>query len=153
MEILGPSNNRPLDISDENVPLSTLFKRSATLVLVPIQSITSAAYAGAGAAAATTHGILSQAYSLISGALNTVWSWGSFAPRAEEPPPPPPPSRRTRGEGRRVGTSSTTAGVRTLRDQQQQDESGEKKYYNGNQVCFLLTRGDVDINGFSIVEL
>jgi hypothetical protein len=142
MEILGPSNNRPLDISDENVPLSTLFKRSATLVLVPIQSITSAAYSGAGAAAATTHGILSQAYSLISGALNTVWGWTSFAPRAEEPPPPPPP-RRVRGEGRRVGTASTTAGVRTLGDQQQKDDAADKKYYNGNQVCFLVaTRRD-----------
>ncbi|KAA8901582.1 hypothetical protein FN846DRAFT_115293 [Sphaerosporella brunnea] len=123
VEILGPSDNRSLGISDESLPLSTLFKRSATLVLVPIETTASTAYSGA---TATGHGILSHAYGLISGALNTVWNWSSFAPMTEEPLPPPPPRR----EGRRVGTVATR--VRTLRDQEEDAE--QKKYYNGNQL-------------------
>ncbi|CCX30266.1 Similar to UBX domain-containing protein 7; acc. no. P38349 [Pyronema omphalodes CBS 100304] len=132
VEILSPSNNRSLGISDETLPLSSLFKRSATLVLVPTQTYTSAAYENPSI---SSHTILSQAYGLISGALDAVWRLGSFAPRTEETPPPPPRRQTLGGDPRRAppGRSAPNQ-VRTLRDQG--EEKDERKYYNGNQLSF-----------------
>jgi hypothetical protein len=127
-EILGPSRNRPLSISDENLPLSSLFKRSATLVLVPTQTFTSAAYASA---TTTGTGLLSQAYGMVSGVLNAVWSYTAFAPREEERPPPP--ARQSEGEDERRAQISGSGHVRTLRDHG--EDGDDRKYYNGNQVC------------------
>ncbi|KAF8525676.1 hypothetical protein BDD12DRAFT_82909 [Trichophaea hybrida] len=127
MEILGPSRNRPLSISDEKLPLSSLFKRSATLVLVPTQTFTSAAYANATTAGT---GILSQAYGMVSNVLNAVWSYTTFTPRAEERPP----ARQSEEEEPRKPQASGSGHVRTLRDQGEDKE--DRKYYNGNQLSF-----------------
>jgi len=131
MEILGPARNRPLSISDESETLSSLFKRSATLVLVPTQSVISEAYHNTSTAKSGygVHGVLSQAYAMISGAVNVVWSFAPFASGTVDPPPPPPPRR----EGRRVGTADSN--VRTLGSQ---NDDSERRYYNGNQVSQLL---------------
>jgi hypothetical protein len=131
VEILSPSNNRSLGISDETLPLSSLFKRSATLVLVPTQTYTSTAYENPSI---SSHTILSQAYGLISGALDAVWRLGSFAPRTEETPPPPPRRQTLGGDPRRAPPGRGAPNhVRTLRDQG--EDKDERKYYNGNQVC------------------
>ena len=121
-----------LSISDEKHALGDLFKRSATLVLVPTQTYTSAAYENATSAST---GLLSRAYGLVSGAVSAVWNLTNSAPQTEDRPPP---SRRG---GERVGTGADVrrpvpsgSQVRTLGDQDR--DSDERKYYNGNQVCF-----------------
>lgn len=132
MEILGPSNNRPLTISDENLTVGSLFKRSATLVLVPTQSYTSVAYETAASAGT---GLFSQAYGMISGAVSAIWNLSNFAPRTEEQPPPSRRGGERVGGGddaRRPGPSGSSQ-LRTLRDQSV--DRDERKYYNGNQVC------------------
>lgn len=125
MEILGPARNRSLSISDEGEALSHLFKRSATLVLVPTQSTVVEAYGKAPVGSGYgVHAILSDAYAMISGAANAVWSFAPFASKAVDPPPPPP-----RREGRRVGTAESN--IRTLGDRT--DDDSERRHYNGNQ--------------------
>ncbi|KAF8249709.1 hypothetical protein K440DRAFT_205968 [Wilcoxina mikolae CBS 423.85] len=128
MEILGPSRNRPLSISDEKLPLSSLFKRSATLVLVPTQTFTSAAYENATTAGT---GILSQAYGMVSNVLNAVWSYTAFTPRTEERPPP---ARQSEEEDPKKPQASGSGHIRTLRDQG--EDKDDRKYYNGNQLSF-----------------
>lgn len=146
LQILAPLPNKQLTISDENSSLTHLgLAPTATLVLVPAASFTTAYTA---AAAAPQTGILAKAYSMLYGAITTVLAVGYPArapPAALAPPPPPPPppppvpvealpmSRTSSGNGR----------IRTLYDQR--DEHGRadvdeaRKYYNGNQVgCELL---------------
>jgi len=136
MEILGPARNHSLDISDESVPLGQLFRRSATLVLVPTTTFTSEAYESAART-----GVISQAYGMISGALSAVWNLTTFSPRAgndERPGPPPPPLPQS-GSARPGGGPHRNDRVRTLHDR---NDENERRYYNGNQLSFEPKPGD-----------
>lgn len=158
LQILAPLPNKQLSISDENSSLSDLgLSPTATLVLVPAQSYTTA-YSGGGTSTET--GILAKAYSMFYGAVTTVLGVGyptrtppAPAPPAAPPAPPAPPAPlqpaptpRAAPAPSRPGTSSgglpmsrTNSGngrIRTLYDGEARAEpdGGGRKYYNGNQV-------------------
>jgi len=145
MEILGPARNRSLSISDEGEALSRLFKRSATLVLVPTQSTVVEAYGKAPVGSRYgVHAVLSDAYAMISGAANAVWRFAPFASKAVDPPPPPP-----RREGRRVGTAESN--IRTLGDRT--DDDSEIRHYNGNQVSQSASTNGASLLNASLTRL
>jgi hypothetical protein len=155
MEILGPSRNRSLDITDENSALSSLFKRSATLILVPTATVPSVAYETA-TSGSTIHAVISTAYRIVAGAFGAVWSVGSYvsAPLRSEteatpstdrgPPrrggirlsattPVIPASPATPANPATTTDSSRCDNVRTLHDRRD-DRTEDRRYYNGNQV-------------------
>lgn len=87
LQILAPLPNKQLSISDENSSLADLgLSPTATLVLVPAQSYTTA-YRGGGTSTET--GILSKAYSMFYGAVAAVLGVGypTHTPPASAPPP------------------------------------------------------------------
>lgn len=160
LQILAPLPNKQLSISDENSSLNDLgLSPTATLVLVPAQSFTTA-YSGGGTSTET--GLLSKAYSMFYGAVTAVLGVGyptrapappplppAAAPTPAPPPPPTPaPTPRAAPVPSRPGTSGglpmsrTSSGngrIRTLYDQRdgegRAEPDGGRKYYNGNQVC------------------
>lgn len=92
LQILAPLPNKQLSISDENSSLAELgLSPTATLVLVPAQSYTTA-YRGGGTSTET--GILSKAYSMFYGAVAAVLGVGypTHTPPAPPPPAPAPPA-------------------------------------------------------------
>lgn len=164
LQILAPLPNKQLSISDENSSLNDLgLSPTATLVLVPAQSFTTA-YKGGGTSTET--GLLAKAYSMLYGAFTAVLGVGYPARAPPAPPPPPPPAPpppvaapisppplppaptpRAAPAPSRPGTSGglpmsrTNSGngrIRTLYDQRDDEgraePDGGRKYYNGNQV-------------------
>lgn len=163
LQILAPLPNKQLSISDENSSLADLgLSPTATLVLVPAQSYTTA-YSGGGTSTET--GILAKAYSMFYGAFTTVLGVGyptrtppappppAPAPAPAAPPAPPPPlqpaptpraapapSRPSTSGGLPMSrTNSGNGRIRTLYDQRDgearaEPDGGGRKYYNGNQV-------------------
>lgn len=160
LQILAPLPNKSLSTSDENSSLVELgLSPTATLVLVPVQTYTTA-YRGGGTS--NEVGLLSKAYSMVYGAVTTVLGVGYSAapppaavttPVDPAPAAPAPPRASSRAPSRapvqsRPGTAgglpmsrtnSANGRIRTLYDQRDEDGRAEpeRKYYNGNQVCAL----------------
>ncbi|KAH0607488.1 uncharacterized protein H6S33_002522 [Morchella sextelata] len=164
LQILAPSPNKQLSLSDEGSTLLELgLAPTATLVLVPAQSYVSA-YNGGGASSEV--GILGRAYGLIYGAVATVLGVG-YPARAPVVAAAPAAAERggerereregatlgragrsevREGPGGSVSRASSANGrIRTLYDAPEGEGGKEevgRKYYNGNQLDFEPKRDE-----------
>ena len=125
-QVLTPLPNKNISISEEEETLQTLgLTPSATLILIPVDSYTSAYEGGAGGgivyrSAAAGYNMVSSGLGMVTGALGSLLGGGAAAPVQEE-----------RENARSASTPSTSINVRTLRDQQRSDD---QQFYNGNAV-------------------
>ncbi|CAZ80883.1 unnamed protein product [Tuber melanosporum] len=150
LQILTPLPNKQITISEENSTLSELdLSPTCTLVLVPISSSPASAYSGGGGST-EGGGIFSRICGLLYSIVTTILGVGYH-------PPIPASVNAELGKGQSLPTASfsslsdaSTSGqassreevsgarIRTLHDGRGSDgEEADRKYYNGNQVCFL----------------
>jgi hypothetical protein len=139
--ILTPLPNHSISVSEEEQTLENLeIGPTANLVMIPVQSYIEA-YSSASNASLPVRA-LSSGFSLFSGAvgavagtLGSVLGYGATAPAAETQQE----ADDTHRGGNNYPTDRTgSINIRTLRDRQ--DEGRDpNEFYNGNQVCRLLT--------------
>ena len=134
-QILSPSLNRSLTISEEQESLAQLgFVPSATLVTVPIKGYT-AAYTDASPSiiskvASIPYNTIATGAGLVSGALGTFLGLGQVAPQHGETSSPTTadPSHSEP----RSNITEPNINIRTLHDQRR--DRGDHQLYNGNHV-------------------
>ncbi|KAG0632796.1 hypothetical protein HOY80DRAFT_733081 [Tuber brumale] len=155
LQILTPLPNKHITISEENSTLSGLdLSPTCTLVLVPTSSSPASAYSGGGGST-EGGGIFSRIYGLFYSIVTTILGVGYH-------PPIPASVNAELGKGQSLPTASFSSfsslsdastssarqassreevpgtRIRTLHDGRGSDgEEADRKYYNGNQVCFL----------------
>ena len=145
-QILAPQPNRAISISEEEESLQSLgLVPSATLVMLPVQGYTAAYASEAGLLSrgvSAAYNVVSGGVGLVTGTLGTflgVGVGGSPSPSASNPDANKQSAPHATSSSRPTDAGTTNAGirVRTLRDQR--DDRDERQFYNGNQVCCLLT--------------
>ncbi|KAJ5110913.1 hypothetical protein N7532_001448 [Penicillium argentinense] len=130
--ILTPLPSRTLSVVEESQTLEELgLGSTATLVMVPVQSFTSAYSAGSSLPVRGISAVYDMATSVASSAAGFVGSfigYGSSAQPTESEPSRPAPAQnppRLRPSG---------PNIRTLHDQR--NDERDKQFYNGNQLNF-----------------
>lgn len=130
-QILNPSSNRALSISEEEESLQDLgFAPSATLVMVPIQGYTAAYSGGQGVlsrGASVGYSAVCTGAGMITEAIGSFLGYGPGQPRPNAAEPTTSASKEQVSKG---------ANVRTLRARQ--DSHDDHQLYNGNQVNISL---------------
>ena len=133
-QILSPSPNRSLTISEEKESLAQLaFVPSATLVIVPIKDYT-AAYTDAGpgiisSVASIPYNAVAAGAGLVLGAIGSLLGFGQAVPQEGESLASTPDPVQS---GSRIHNPDPSINIRTLHDQRR--EQGDHQLYNGNHV-------------------
>ncbi|KAL9126591.1 MAG: hypothetical protein Q9217_004383 [Psora testacea] len=134
-QILAPSPNRMLSISDEETTLQDLgLAPTSTLVMVPVQNYTAAYTADEGLLSrgtASGYNVISTGARMVIGALGTFLGFGQTTAQEQTDG-----LDQRRGEGavaeQRPSAAILGTNVRTIHDQQ--NERDVHQLYNGNQV-------------------
>jgi UBX domain len=137
-QILTPLPNRSIEMSEEDESLHNLgLTPSATLVLVPVQSYSSAydpssqGYLARGLSAG--YGLVSGGVGLVAGTIGSVLGVvGGTRPATENTPPAHASRQENEPVHQTMASGPSRIKIRTLGDQRKEDEP--QKFYNGNQV-------------------
>ncbi|CAI7664039.1 unnamed protein product [Penicillium pancosmium] len=135
--ILTPLPSRTLSVGEESQTLEELgLGSTANLVMVPVQSFTSA-YSAAGSSL-PVRGISAVYNTAYSVASTTASFFGSFVGYGQNPPPPPsepePSSSSTPAPNSSRNRRPSGPNIRTLHDQP--SDGRDSQFYNGNQLNF-----------------